>query len=139
MDNRVFTRLGAGALCLAWQRRPSRWTLDRGVDDKLASNIEIYLDDLEASQYHPERLEAEVRRLAAEALRPFGYYEPSLTVRFDDPEAPSHVELEVDKGEPVRIDRLNFVLQGAAADDAPFTEAIEAIPRRKGGVAPRAL
>ncbi|MDR5858684.1 outer membrane protein assembly factor [Halomonas eurihalina] len=135
MDNRVFIRLGAGALCLG-VAAPAL-ALDasiEGVEDKLADNIEIYLDGLDESQYQAERLEAEVRRLVSEALRPFGYYEPSLTVRFDDPESPTRVDLDIDKGEPVRIEQLNFAVEGAAAEDSPFAKAIEAYPQKKGDV-----
>ncbi|GED22464.1 autotransporter assembly complex protein TamA [Halomonas halmophila] len=135
MDNRQFMRLGSGALCLV-AAMPSL-ALDAsisGVEDELASNIEVYLDGLDASQYQAERLEEEVRRLVGEALRPFGYYEPDMTLSFDDPASPSHVSLDVDKGKPVRIERLDFVLEGAAAEDPLFTDAIEAYPQEKGDI-----
>ncbi|MDN3554101.1 autotransporter assembly complex family protein [Halomonas almeriensis] len=128
-------RLGAGALCLVAVTPAT--ALDatiEGVDDELASNIEVYLDGLDAAGYQAERLEGEVRRLVNQALRPYGYYTPQLTLRFDDRSAPTSVTLEIDKGEPVRIEALDIVLEGGAAEDSAFSDAIEDYPQEKGDI-----
>ncbi|WP_136246662.1 autotransporter assembly complex protein TamA [Halomonas borealis] len=105
-----------------------------GIDGAPADNLEVYLDGLEADQYSPQRLKAEIQRLAQESLKVYGYYEPTLEIAFDDPEAPSAVTLDVDPGEPVRIERLGFRLAGDAAEDPPFRAAIAGYPQEEGEV-----
>ncbi|MGM0692105.1 MAG: autotransporter assembly complex protein TamA [Pseudomonadota bacterium] len=133
MDKRVFTRLGMAAFCLGLA--PGAQALEatiEGIDNPLAENVRLYLDGLEAEQFSPERLESEVRRRSGEALRVFGYYSPRIESRFDDPETPTRVTLDISPGEPVRIEVLSLSVTGDAAEDAPFTEAIEAFPLAKG-------
>ncbi|RTR05085.1 outer membrane protein assembly factor [Halomonas nitroreducens] len=135
MENRRMRRLGAVLLCLGMA--PAALAIDariEGVEEELADNVEVYLDGLDASQYRPERLEAEVRRLSQEALRVYGYYSPRLRVRFDDADAPTEVTVAIEPGEPVRIERLAFSLEGEAAEDRPFGEAIAAYPQAEGDV-----
>ncbi|MCK2183186.1 autotransporter assembly complex protein TamA [Halomonas getboli] len=105
-----------------------------GIEGEPADNVETYLQSLEADQYAPQRLEAEVRRLVGDALKVYGYYEPTLRITFDDPDTPEEVTIHVDPGEPVRIERLDFGLAGEAADDAPFKDAIDAYPQQEGEV-----
>lgn len=101
-----------------------------GVDKKVAKNIEVYLDPLEASAYRPERLVAKVQQLSEEAMRPFGYYEPEITVKLDDKNA----KIDIDPGEPVRIELLDFTLEGGAAEDKHFIDAVDAYPQKKGEI-----
>ncbi|ATJ82836.1 autotransporter assembly complex protein TamA [Halomonas beimenensis] len=135
MHDRLLPRLGASLLvaslagpCLALDARIE------GIEGDPAENLEVYLADLDASAYGRERLEAEVRRLSLEALRVYGYYEPRLRLRFDDPESPTEVTLVVEPGEPVRIESLDFRLAGEAAEDPPFGEAIAAYPQAEGDI-----
>lgn len=101
-----------------------------GVDEEVAENIEVYLEPLESSAYRAERLIAEVQRLTAEAMRPFGYYEPEIAVKIVDKKA----EINIKPGEPVRIQLLDFTLEGEAAEDKPFISAVDAYPQEEGDV-----
>ncbi|WP_108444274.1 autotransporter assembly complex protein TamA [Halomonas denitrificans] len=133
MDNRAMTRLAAATLCLGLA--PGAQALEatiEGVEDELAENVRLYLDELEAAQYSPERLKSEVLRRSSEALRVYGYYSPNIRTRFDDPEAPEEVTLVIDPGAPVRIEVLELSVTGDAADDPPFVDAIDAFPLSKG-------
>ncbi|MEQ6917488.1 autotransporter assembly complex protein TamA [Halomonas aquatica] len=103
-----------------------------GLEDELAENVRLYLDELEAEQYSPERLKSEVLRRSSEALRVYGYYSPSIKTRFDDPEAPSEVMLTFDPGAPVRIEVLDLSLTGDAAGDEPFMQALDDFPLSEG-------
>ncbi len=137
MDKRLVNRLSACLLAAGLAMPGLAYALEaniEGLEGEPADNLQAYLDGLEADRYSPRRLEAEVRRLAGEALRVYGYYSPTFRVTFDDPEAPEAVTLRVEPGQPVRIERLDFRLAGAAAEDAPFEEAIEAYPQREGEV-----
>lgn len=101
-----------------------------GVDKKVTKNIEVYLDPLKASDYRAERLVAEVQRLSAEAMRPFGFYEPEISVTLSDDEA----RIAIEPGEPVRIELLDFTLKGDAAEDETFISAVDAYPQHEGDV-----
>ncbi|MDR5865782.1 autotransporter assembly complex protein TamA [Halomonas koreensis] len=136
MPKRLSLPCLAAALLTVGLAGPAR-ALDaeiEGLEGEPADNVVTYLDGLDASRYGPERLAHEVRRLAREALRVYGYYDPALRLRFDDPDAPSEVVLAVEAGEPVRIERLDLGLAGEAAEDAPFREAIAAYPQREGDI-----
>lgn len=101
-----------------------------GVDDEVADNIEVYLKPLKASAYRTERLIAEVQRLTAEAMRPFGYYAPEIAVNIVD----NRADIDINPGEPVRIQLLDFTLKGEAAEDKAFTRALDAYPQEEGDV-----
>ncbi|MDZ7852879.1 MAG: autotransporter assembly complex family protein [Halomonas sp.] len=133
MDNCVYTRLGMAAFCLGLA--PGVLALEatiEGIEDPLAENVRLYLDGLEAELYSPARLESEVLRRSSEALRVYGYYSPRIEPRFDDPESPTRVTLAISPGEPVLIEVLELSVTGDAAEDSPFTEAIDAFPLEEG-------
>jgi len=133
MVNRVVSRLGMAAVWMGLA--PGVMALEasvEGVDDPLAQNVRRYLEGLDAEQYSRERLESEVLSRASEALRVYGYYSAQITPRFDDPEDPSRVNLAIEPGQPVRIEVLELSVSGDAADDPPFTEAIDAFPLATG-------
>ncbi|MFG6177300.1 autotransporter assembly complex family protein [Halomonas sp. THAF12] len=137
MDKCFIKRLAAVSLSIGLASPGMTLAMDarfEGVEGDPAENLEVYLDGLEADQYSTQRLEAEIRRLAREALKVYGYYAPTLEVTFDDPEAPSEVTLRVELGEPVRIERLRFRLAGGAAEDPPFRSAIAGYPQQEGDV-----
>lgn len=137
MDKCLVNRLVTGLLVAGLVSPGVVLALDaniEGLEGEPAENLETYLDGLDAEQYSPQRLESEVRRLAGESLRVYGYYEPTFELRFDDRDAPEEVTIVVDPGEPVRIERLAFGLAGGAADDQPFQDAIDAYPQEEGDV-----
>lgn len=133
MKPRVWTRLSAGMLCLGLA--PAVLALEatvEGIEGAPAKNVRLYLAELEADQYSPQRLESEILRRSGEALRVYGYYSPSIRTRLDDPVSPEAVTLVIDPGSPVRIEVLEFSVTGDAADDPPFVAAIDAFPLSEG-------
>ena len=136
MDNRGMTRLRAATLAAGLALVPG-WAaaLDvriEGIDGDVAANIRHYLDDLDPEQFSRNRVEGETQRRAREAMRVYGYYEPDIQLRLDEREPPRHVELVVDPGPRVTIERLSFTLAGDSRDDPPFQEAIDAFPLALG-------
>ncbi|GEN22085.1 outer membrane protein assembly factor [Halomonas cupida] len=101
-----------------------------GIEGDMADNVEIYLKNLDGSEYSVNRLRAEVMRLTQEAMRVYGYYEPQIEMQFDDEETPEEVALVIDKGEPVRLEVIDFTLAGDAANDEPFQQAIDDYPQQ---------
>ncbi|WP_075879336.1 autotransporter assembly complex protein TamA [Vreelandella massiliensis] len=102
----------------------------KGVEGEVEGNISAYLENLEAQEYTPARLENEVKQRAREAMRPFGYYEPTINVAFK--EEGSAAALEIEPGPQVVIETLAIQLEGDARDDAPFIEAVDNFPLQEG-------
>ncbi len=133
MDNRVVTRLGAAALCLGMTH--SAMGLDAridGVDGDVAENVRYYLDGLDAAQYSRSRIEGEVQRRTREALRVYGYYSPQVAHQLPEGDPPRYVELMIESGPRVRIETLDIRIDGDAAEDPRFREAVEAFPLAEG-------
>lgn len=106
----------------------SAWALSArvsGIEGEAADNIENYLAGLEGEQYSPARLEAEARRRAAEALRPFGYYEPQFELSLVG-EPVTRVDIVVTPGPQVVVRRLAISVRGEAGGDEAFEEVLAA-------------
>ena len=137
MENRVPARPGLGLfvrrsgamLCLVSVPAMGMDAEIVGIEGEMADNVEVYLQGLDGSQYRVERLRNEVVRLTQEAMRVYGYYEPQIEMRFDRDEEPEEVFLTIDKGQPVKLEVIDFTLEGDAREDAPFQLAIDAYPQ----------
>ncbi|GAA3908702.1 autotransporter assembly complex family protein [Halomonas cibimaris] len=136
-------------LCVA----PLAFALDTaidGVEGEVKANIEAYLQNIEATEYTPERLASEIKRRSGEAMRVYGYYEPDISVTVDTKGTPAQpkdrpgqqddkkpggkksVRIKVAPGEQVRIETLAIHLEGDARNDPPFRRAVEAFPLAQG-------
>ncbi|WP_253442703.1 autotransporter assembly complex family protein [Halomonas sp. Y3] len=129
-------RLRAAALAAGLALLPGWATaLDvriEGIEGDVAANIRHFLDDLDPEQFSRARVEGETQRRAREAMRVYGYYEPDIQLRLDDREPPRHVELVIEPGPRVTIERIDFTLAGDSRQDPPFQEAIDAFPLAQG-------
>jgi translocation and assembly module TamA len=94
-----------------------------GVDRAIADNVRGYLT---LSRYleREDVTDAQVRRLAvravdeaADAMRPYGYYAPTIRSRTSLDDTRWIVRLRIQPGEPVRMEAVNVTLTGAGADD----------------------
>ncbi len=135
MENRVGVRLIAATLVLGLLPAPGVLAIEariEGLDGNVADNVRHYLEGLDETQYSRTRLEGESRRRTAEAMRVYGYYEPQIEVRLAEGEAPGYVEIAIEPGPRVRIETLDFRLEGDAREDPPFQEAIDAFPLAVG-------
>ncbi|WP_372609517.1 autotransporter assembly complex family protein [Halomonas sp.] len=133
MGKRVLTRLGAGMLCLFVSS--STWAIEASIEDlegEVADNVRNYLQGIEADQYSRSRLESEIQRLAREALRVYGYYEPQVVQDIIGEVTPERVDLVIDPGPRVRIEVLDLRLEGDATEDASFREVIGVFPLAVG-------
>ncbi|WP_192037056.1 autotransporter assembly complex family protein [Halomonas sp. YLGW01] len=126
-----------------WQRawhRPWRWSLAglclsaataaqaldveiEGLEGPAADNVVLYLEGIEPSQYREERLRAQVRNQALEAMRVFGYYDPSVAIRFTgDPI--EEATLAITPGPRVTITVLDLSITGDAQQDEAFDDVL---------------
>jgi len=102
-----------------------------GVDREIADNVRGYLT-LGRYAARDDITDAQVRRLAdravdeaTDALRPFGYYAPTVRSRTSRDDRSWIVRLRIDPGEPVRMQAVDVRLSGAGAGEP----GLKAIPR----------
>lgn len=133
MGKRVLTRLGAGMLC--WSMSSVTWAIQasiEGLEGEVADNVRYYLADIDESQYSRTRLESEIQRLSREAMRVFGYYEPTIVLDLIGEDPPVGVQLSIDPGPRVRIEVMDFRLEGDANQDDSFQAVIADFPLEVG-------
>ncbi len=123
-------------MCLAASRLASA-NIDvevHGVDEQLRANVLAYLSferykkrtDLSADTV--ERLHNRVEREVASALKPFGYYEPSVESEVKDlGHGDWRVIINIAPGRPVLVDKIVVHVSGPGATD-PLFERITTNP-----------
>jgi len=109
-----------------------------GVDRDIADNIRAYLT-LTRYVTRDDLTDGQVRRLAdkavdeaADALRPFGYYSPTIRGRTTRDEPNWIVRLRIQPNDPVRLRVVDLKLDGAGRDDAALKGLIDATPLKVG-------
>ncbi|QEA39961.1 outer membrane protein assembly factor [Pistricoccus aurantiacus] len=103
-----------------------------GLDGAVEDNVKIYLQGIEVGQYSRSRLENQVRKQTREAMRAYGYYEPTITDMTFVEDPPERVELTIDPGPRVKITVLDLTIKGDAQDDKAFTQALKDAKLKKG-------
>jgi len=95
----------------------------QGVDREIANNVRSFLTLARYTQ-RDDLTDAQVRKLAdravdeaADGLRPFGYYEPTIRSRTSRDDPRWIVRLKIQPGEPVRMDEVQVQLQGAGSNE----------------------
>ncbi len=111
--------------------------LDKGDDAEIIENIEVSLSlyDTIGKVQGESRLEyllSQAERQTRQALEPFGYYNPTITVEAPRDNNDVRVLINVDKGEPVRVRREHVDITGPASLDRYLQEDLEAFKPRKG-------
>jgi len=110
-----------------------------GVDGALRRNVLIFLsleryrnrDDLD--QALVERLQERAELEAANALRPFGYYEATVTSSIEKVgESRWRARIRIEPGPPVILDGVAIDVSGAGKDDPAFREILASSTLRKG-------
>jgi translocation and assembly module TamA len=132
-------------LGIAWLAAPALAgiTVDvKGVDEALRLNVLAYLsferykNSKELTPEFVERLQERSEREVRAALRPFGFYEPTIksTVEHDSKagEQDYKVTIVVTPGEPVVVDNVYVRVTGPGANDRVFTNLTDNPPIVKG-------
>lgn len=95
-----------------------------GVDAAAAKNIVLMLEP--TGEAEPWRLDnSSIRETAAWALRPYGYYSPSIDVTRDG----KKLSLRVDPGERTVLTDSAVEITGAAKNDPDFVKLLAAVPK----------
>lgn len=139
--------LVAALLLLVAAQAQARGTIDkvqiRGLDEKadaaMMENIEVKLSLYETigkpqGESRLEYLLEQAEKQTRQALEPFGYYSPTITV-----DAPRNgerltVTITVARGEPVRVRRANIAISGEGGDDKYLKEDVAAFRPRPSDV-----
>lgn len=110
-----------------------------GVNETLESNVLSHVDSalfgpevrLRADEY--ERVIDRAVARARAALRPYGYYEPTIDARLlvEDPESAT-VELTIDAGPQIRISDVDVEVTGEGASNRSFLDWRKAWPLNSG-------
>lgn len=97
-----------------------------GLDGELLANVRASVSLVQAEQFEEvslwrlRQMTDQAREEVRQALRPFGYYAPRVRVRLIEPEDGGdqwRARLEIDAGEPVRVDAITIEITGGSADD----------------------
>lgn len=125
--------LVASAVLIAWQPAAANIVLViEGVDAEVEANLRVFLslqrfrerDDLTADTI--ERLHERAPNEVRQALRPFGYYEPTLQSEIKRLENGRdwRVTLRIDPGPPVVLQGVRVEVTGPGAGESMFTTLI---------------
>jgi translocation and assembly module TamA len=111
----------------------------KGIDETLRANVVAYLsfDRYRKSESLTpdalERLHNRVDREVAAALKPFGYYEPKTQSNLEDLGGGNwRVNVNIDPGQPVLLDRVDVHVLGPGSHDVLFTRLLDNLPLRPG-------
>src|SRR5512141_714706 len=109
-----------------------------GVDKDVEENVRSYLT-LTRYVTRDDLTDGQVRRLAdkavdeaADALRPFGYYSPTIRSRTSRDEPNWIVRLKIQPGKPVKLTTVDLQLAGAGRDDPELKSLIAQSPLKVG-------
>lgn len=110
-----------------------------GVESTLRRNVlaflslERYKGRNDLDQALIERLQERAEREAAEALRPFGYYEATVTSRIEQVgEGRWRAQINIEPGPPVILDAVEVSVEGPGSDHPAFSELLRARPLQVG-------
>ncbi|SRR6056297_1949675 len=137
--------LAIAAFGLAGTLHAATVTTDiRGLDGDLLTNVRASLSLVQAesmdevSVWRLRQWSQEAEQEIRLALQPFGYYTPSIAVRLEQPDdrdaAPWRAIVEVEPGEPIRIERARLTIEGPAGELPAFTTWLENWPLVEGAV-----
>jgi translocation and assembly module TamA len=113
----------------------------RGVEEDVRNNVLVYLsferykDSDALSQEFIERLQERSEREVRLALRPFGFYEPTVAtdVRHVNGSAQDyHVTVAITPGKPVMVEAVDVKVTGPGATDPVFTSITNDLPIKPG-------
>jgi translocation and assembly module TamA len=120
---------------------PLQVVIDGVEEEETLANLEAalapppgLLHDDKLDRQWLERFARQVPRLAAEALKPFGYYHAEIEARLEDlDDKRFRLVVAVQPGEPVRVTALAVTATGPGAANQSLRELLENFPLQRGG------
>lgn len=111
----------------------------RGLDEAIANNVRdaLSLEDAIGKQVSDRRLDYLLEQAEAETrdvLEPYGYYSPQIRVTASSDRNALVVTIDVQRGEPVRVRKVAYDIEGPGAQDQYLTQDIDATRPHTGTV-----
>ncbi|MCW0463198.1 Translocation and assembly module subunit TamA [Xanthomonas sacchari] len=113
--------------------------LNKDEDAAMIENIQVSLSLYDAigkdqGESRLEYLLSQAERQTRQALEPFGYFTPKITVDAPRQDDKLTVVVHVDKGEPVRVRNFQVGITGPAEDDRYLGDDLKNFRPRKGDI-----
>jgi translocation and assembly module TamA len=102
------------------------------AEENIRAHLSIAREPCELPEWRERPLLRRAERETLEALRALGYYRPTVEFDFQRVEDCWQLSIAVERGEPVRVRRVNVTLEGEAADDDAFRALLEDAPLKEG-------
>ncbi len=133
----LFTFLLMSLPQVAESLEPVKVTI-KGIDGDLTKSVLAALT-IDQRKTQPHLTDELVRRLhdraageIAEALQPFGYYEPSIKGELNRINGVWHAIYTVDTGKPVKISEIDLRIQGPGAENENLKKIVKDFPIKQG-------
>lgn len=133
----------AAALAVGPVRSATVETTISGLEGPPLANVRASLSLLQAetldeiSIWRLRQMASEADEEVRIALQPYGYYNPRIAVRLDEPSAPDtpwKATVDIVPGDPVRVETASIRIDGPANELEPFEEWEAAWPLKQGSV-----
>ncbi|MEL4892126.1 autotransporter assembly complex protein TamA [Xanthomonas protegens] len=113
--------------------------LNKDDDAAMIENIQVSLSLYDAigkdqGESRLEYLLSQAERQTRQALEPFGYFTPTITVEAPRQDDKLTVVVHVDKGEPIRVRNFHVGITGPAEDDRYLGDDLKNFRPRKGDI-----
>ncbi|MCI2260490.1 MULTISPECIES: autotransporter assembly complex protein TamA [Xanthomonas] len=113
--------------------------LNKDEDEAMIENIQVSLSLYDAigkdqGESRLEYLLSQAERQTRQALEPFGYFTPTITVDAPRQDDKLTVVVHVDKGEPIRVRNFHVGITGPAEDDRYLGEDLKNFRPRQGDI-----
>ncbi len=92
-------------------------------NDGLKRNVELYLNELKQQSFSPSIIK-KAKTLTQNALKPFGYYLPTIDVKAEDDGGQVHLVVNVDAKTVTQISQLDIQVFGDAAKQKEINDQI---------------
>ncbi len=135
--------LCAGLPAIAEGARVTRIDI-RGLDEAMTENVRVALSledalDRTVTERRLEYLLEVAADEAREALEPFGYYSPQVSVTRQGADDALVIVVEVERGEPVRVREERVRIEGEAGEDRYMKAELDAFAPRPGEILDHSL
>jgi translocation and assembly module TamA len=81
------------------------------------------------------RFEGQISQKVRQALEPFGFYAPAVSVSSEVSAQGTHeIRILIDPGDPVRVTSVNVAVMGAGSKEEKLAETVSAFPLREGAI-----
>lgn len=103
-----------------------------GVGAEIRDNVRAHLGAAPESSYERNSFLFSAKRLVEEGLNALGYYHARIEMDLDREQAPWRLEIRIDPGERVLIDKVDVRVTGEASSDGAFDQLLAENPLAAG-------